>query len=357
MPPEGASVRLSMVSIALFSVLAAAVFILALFPPTITTAPASTVILPAKRALILDDILSGYATINEGADHILAVSKRTLEWGTNGPMVRIYPSLARIQVTGNIEIPDPEQVLRLRPDIVFASTWQAGFLRMLRLPGLLEVKYNSQKPTQFRVDTWKAMGETTGKSARAAALQDRYAMRMAALGKQIPSDATKHKRVAYVGSYKGAWWNANSSYYLAYKLELAGAINAAKGFKFNSAADLEQLLLLDPDVILFISNPGDKTTMKEILGQTEFQSVRAVKEHRIYKLPEHTYMNEPVEDPLLLTWMAEVFYPDVMPRRLRDQYKETYREVYHYAISDDEIDKAIYLDENRHSAGYDRFAR
>ncbi len=230
--------RLSMVSIALFSVPAAAVFVLALFPPTIATAPASAVILPAKRALILDDILSGYATINEGADHILAVSKRALEWGTAGLMGRIYPSLARIQVTGNIEIPDPEQVLRLRPDKVFASTWQAGFLRMLGLPGLLEVKYNSQKPTQFRVDTWKAMGEATGKSARAVALQDRYAMRMAALRMQIPSDATKHKRVAYVGSYQGAWWNANSTYYLAYKLELAGAINAAKGLKFNFAADL-----------------------------------------------------------------------------------------------------------------------
>ena len=40
-----------------------------------------------------------------------------------------------------------------------------------------------------------------------------------------------------------------------------------------------------------------------------------------------------------------------MPRRLRDEYRETYQEVYHYAISDDEIDRAIYLDENHHSAG------
>lgn len=68
-------------------------------------------------------------------------------------------------------------------------------------------------------------------------------------------------------------------------------------------------------------------------------------------------MNEPVEDPLLIEWMAEVFYPDIMPRRLREEYKETYWDVYHYHISDDEIDKAIFLDENCRSAGYERFVR
>jgi iron complex transport system substrate-binding protein len=108
---------------------------------------------------------------------------------------------------------------------------------------------------------------------------------------------------------------------------------------------------------MFAANPGDRTTMKEIADRPEFQSLRAVRERRIYKLPEHTNMNELVEDPLLLTWMAELFYPDAMPRQLRDEYKETFQEVYHYSVSDDEIDKVIYLEENRHSAGYERFVR
>jgi len=46
-----------------------------------------------------------------------------------------------------------------------------------------------------------------------------------------------------------------------------------------------------------------------------------------------------------------------MPRRLRAEYKETYQEVLHYALSDDDIDRAIYLNENSHSAGYERFMR
>jgi iron complex transport system substrate-binding protein len=140
-------------------------------------------------------------------------------------------------------------------------------------------------------------------------------------------------------------------------LELAGGQNVTRDFKFTGWGDVEQLLLADPGIILFGFYPDDHTTMRQITDRPEFRPLRAVREGRIYRLPADTFMNEPVEDPLLLMWMAEVFYPDIMPRRLREEYKETYREVYHYAISDDEIDKAIYLEENRLSAGYDRFAR
>ncbi len=351
--------RSCMLSVTLFVVLATTILTLSLFPPTVSTTPAASDIPRAEKVLLLDNILSGYATINEGTDHILAVSKQAWEWGTFGPINRIYSSLRRIPVIGstNILVLDPEQVLYLQPDTVFASDWQSGFLKILGLPGLLQIRYDMKKPIQFRLKAWNMMGDTTGKSARAATLTDRYATKLTALQSLIASDTARHKRVVYVGGVNGRWWNANSNYYLAYKLDLVCVINGVKALRVNGAADLEQLLLLDPDVILFVTNPGDRTTMKEILGLPEFQALRAVRERSIYKLPAHTYMNEPVEDPLLLRWMAEVFYPDVMPRRLRDEYKETYQEVYNYSISDDEIDKAIYLEENRNSAGYNRFVR
>jgi iron complex transport system substrate-binding protein len=344
--------------VALSGALAGAILILALSPPTITTTIVSSDIVPAKRALILDDILSGYATINGGADHILAVSKRVLEWGTDERINRIYPSLARIPVIGSTGIPDPEQILYLQPDAVFVYIRFADFLKKLGLPGVFEVRIDFQHPIQSREEMWMGIGKVTGKSNRARALAERYKDKRRALQRQLLFEAERRVRAVYVQVYpNGSWWTTNSGYYLAYKLELAGAINAAKDLKFHGAADLEQLLLLDPDVILFVSNPGDRTTAKELSARPEFRALRAVRERRTYELPSHAFMNEPVEDPLLLTWMAEVFYPEVVPRRLRDEYKETYQEVYHYAISDDEIDRAICLEENRYSAGYERFVR
>jgi hypothetical protein len=43
----------------------------------------------------------------------------------------------------------------------------------------------------------------------------------------------------------------------------------------------------------------------------------------------------------LLDWLAEIIHPDAMPRRLRAEYRETYREVFHYGLTDDAIDRAI----------------
>jgi ABC-type Fe3+-hydroxamate transport system substrate-binding protein len=341
----------------LFAVLAAAIFIFSLFSPSIQLKSDPIAIFPTERAMILEEILSGYVTINESADHILAVSKPALEWVVEEPMNRIYPFLEHIPIVGTNYVPDPEQVLWLQPDAVWVNLWQAGLLKKVGIPGIIEVKYDLQNPIQSREEMWAMIGNATGKSGRSKTLAERYTSRKKALHKQLPSDAKRQVRVAYVHVYNGEWWTTNSTYYIAYKLELAGAQNIGKDLKFTAKADLEQLLLLDPDVLLFAANPGDNTTLREITGRPEFQALRAVRERRIYKFLQHSYMNEPVEDPLLLMWMAEIFYPDVMPRRLRDEFKETYWDVYHYPISDDEIDKAIYWEENRFSAGYERFER
>ena len=287
----------------------------------------------------------------------MAMSKPARAYAASGQLDRIYPSLQRIPIVGSTVIPDPEQVLRLRPDAVFVYAGQDDVLKKTGLPGVIATTANPKDPIGSRKRIWRAMGGAVGNGARVAALLDRYAAKIAALHKCLPQDKTRRRRVVYVHANQGDWMVTNDNYYMAYKMELAGAENLSKSSRISAKADLEQLMVMDPDVILFASNTDDKTTLQEIVGRPEFEALRAVRERRIYKFPEHSFMNELVEDPILLTWMAEIFYPDTMPRRLREKYKETYQEIYHYAISDDEIDKAIYLEENRHSAGYERFVR
>jgi iron complex transport system substrate-binding protein len=340
--------------VVLYAVLVATTCILSITSPSVKSTPVVTA-LPAERVVILPVVLSGYATINEGVRHIVAVSLAARRRASDGLLDHVYPALRRVPLSGITVTPDPEQILHLKPDIVFVDARDVHVLKNVGLPGLMEITWDSQNPVQSRNRMWKQMGGAAGKSGRAGTLMDRYSARIEVLRASPPTGC--QPRVLYINLQNGSWFTTNGDYYIAYKLEMVGATNVSKDLKLTTRADLEQLLLLDPDIILFAAHTGDTATMQEVVRQHEFQSLRAVRERRIYKLPEHTYMNEPVEDPLLLTWMAEVFYPDVMPRRLREEYKETYREVYHYAISDDEIDKAIYLDENRYSAGYKRFMR
>jgi iron complex transport system substrate-binding protein len=338
--------------------LSAAIFTLALFPPAAKRHPVGAIHIPsAQTTAIFPVMASGYTTINEGVDHIVAVSKPAKEWAEAGLLNKIYPALGRIPVVGSLVIPDPEQVLRLWPDAVFVNVGQGDLLKKTGLPGLVEIKIDAKNPIKSREIIWRQMGEVAGRGARAAFLLDRYAAKLAALRRQLSSDTARHVRVAFIHANNGEWWTTNRNYYFAYKLGLIGAMNVSEDFKLTTKADLEQLLRSAPDVIFFGTNPGDHTTLKEIAGRPEFQALQAVRERRIYKLPDHSFMNEPVEDPVLLSWMAEIFYPDVMPRALRNEYKKTYRDIYHYNISDDEIDKALYLGENRNSAGYERFVR
>ena len=350
--------RFSTLSVTLFAVLATACLILALFPPAVKENwPVSGRVPEAQEVAIFAVIVSGYATVNGGVDHITAVSKPAREWVANDLLAHIYPALTGIPVIGNTVVPDPEEVLRLSPDAVFVYARDADVLRKTGSARLIEILVDPKHPIQSREKVWREMGKIAGKSTRVAALLNRWAAKRATLKMALPHDAVRRVRVAWVFANRREWFTTNSQDHIAYKLELAGGRNVTSDFKFTGKGDLEQLLLADPGIILFGFYPDDQTIMCQITDRPEFQSLRAVREGRVYRMPLHTFMNEPVEDRLLLTWMAEVFYPDVMPRRLRDEYKETYREVYRYAISDDEIDKAIYLEENRLSAGYDRFAR
>ena len=350
--------RFSTLSVTLFAVLATACLIPALFPPAVKeNLPVSGRAPGAQEVAIFAVIASGYATVNGGADRIRAVSKPAREWVANGLLAKIYPALTRIPVIGNTVVPDPEEVLRLSPDAVFVYARDADVLRKTGSARLIEILVDPKHPIESREKVWREMGKVAGKSARVAALLNRWATKRAALKTTLPQDAARQVRVMWVHTYMGKWSTTNSEGHIAHKLELAGGQNVTRDFKFTGWGDVEQLLLADPGIILFGFYPDDHTTMRQITDRPEFRPLRAVREGRIYRLPADTFMNEPVEDPLLLMWMAEVFYPDIMPRRLREEYKETYREVYHYAISDDEIDKAIYLEENRLSAGYDRFAR
>jgi len=119
---------------------------------------------------------------------------------------------------------------------------------------------------------------------------------------------------------------------------------------------LEQLIALDPDAILLI-DPGDHSAPAKLYERPEMNAVRAVRMRRVYRIPDQPLFSTPVMDPLLIRWMAELFYPDAMTKELRDAYRSTYREVLHYALSDDEIDDALFLKENEASSGYGRFAR
>lgn len=358
----------------LFMLVPLIAFFLALFPPVITPtvyiAPvtqdmsgrAINVSLPANRALIFPVILSSYITIDGGTEHIMATTEPARNLAIIGLLGQIYPAVSQIPTLGTTVAPvDPEHVIALKPDAVFVWAEQAESLERVGLPGLIEVSINPKDQPGSRLAMWKLMGSVTSKQGKADSLLTRYFSKCQELKSIIPNTPADKPRVAILYRVGNGFWGIGGrNYNLNDRLEFAGAQNAAMNYKISGGVDLEQLLVLDPDIILLNSGPGDDLP-QNIYTRPEWESLRAVRERRVYKMPVYSYMNAvinaPVEDPLLLLWMAELFYPDKMPRKLRSEFKETYRNIYQYDISDEEIDSAIFLKENLCSAGYERFSR
>jgi iron complex transport system substrate-binding protein len=349
----------SVLSELFFVGLAGVMFVLALLHPRLQK-PNINMVLPAKRVVMLDNSLASYLTINNGINHILAISGFASKWVGEGMLDRIYPEVKQIPHADELGVPDPELLLYLHADVVFTWSNRAQMAKEIGLPGVIELWVDSNDPIGSRQRFWRLMGQVSGQDARAIAILDKWAAKRAALRESVPQNPAQQVKVAWIHVDRGDWYMTNMQFWNAYKLDSAGAQNAGKGFETMGVYDMEELLQADPDVILFEfqePNHDAPTALNDILSRPGFQSLRAVRDRRIYKVPQHNITNEPFEDLLVLTWMAEVFYPNVMPHRLREEYKQDYWDVYHYAISDDEIDKAIYLDDNRQSAGYKRFER
>jgi iron complex transport system substrate-binding protein len=150
-------------------------------------------------------------------------------------------------------------------------------------------------------------------------------------------------------SAKGFWLNE--------ELQTLGVHSKSQELRTNFGGNIEDLLRLDPDVLLLVPEPGEDSSPARFMAQPEYRSLRAVKNRRVYTAPMYSQSNLFLEEPLLQDWLAEIFYPDATQPQLRAKYKQTFWELFQYQISDDEIDRAIYVKENLQSLGYGRFTR
>jgi iron complex transport system substrate-binding protein len=353
-----------------------AVFLLAIAPPSAhfgqrgatslsdMSGRSVAIAMPAKKVVIFPIILSSYLTIENGTTQVQAASPVALEQAAEELLNKIYPTfynIQRLSTIGNSAAPaDPEQVMTLHPGVVFSWEEQASGLEMAGLP-VMEVHLSSKNQAQSRIALWKLLGDVTNRRDRADMLLQKSMSKQVALQRSITNSAYIRPRVALLYRLgNGALGLGGKNYSLSDRLAMTDAVNVADHMRVPAAIDLEELLTLNPDIILFNSSPQDDLP-EEVYRRPGWQALRAVREHKVYKMPSFAFINSavnaPLEDPLLILWMDELFYANQLPSRLRTEFRNTYKEVYGYSIQDDEIDRIIFLKENLCSAEYQQFAR
>jgi iron complex transport system substrate-binding protein len=127
--------------------------------------------------------------------------------------------------------------------------------------------------------------------------------------KDIPPD--QRQRVLFSGP-KSLYTVATGEMLQSQILSLAGATNLAAGLKgFWADISPEQFASWDPDVI-FIGSSLDTYGISDIYNNSQFRTVKAVRNHRLHVFPSAIgWWDYPAPHCVLgVVWTAKTLYPD-----------------------------------------------
>jgi iron complex transport system substrate-binding protein len=109
----------------------------------------------------------------------------------------------------------------------------------------------------------------------------------------------------------------------------------------GNEVDMEQLLLWDPEVILFA--PG--SVYSTVGSDDQWSHLKAIQNNRYYEVPigPYNWMGFPpsVNRYLGMQWMLYLLYPDKAGFELRDEVKEHYKLFYHQDLTDAQYDQLV----------------
>jgi len=240
--------------------------------------------------------------------------------GSNSKADRYLPASALgkplMEVAG-VQTIDVERVAQAKPDVAISLAVPGigerfkGDMARIGVP-VFEVKAERLEdyPAAFR-----SLGTLLGETDKAEAWADLLERQLAdlrAARDAIPADA--RRRVYYAESPNGMTTQCADAA-RAEVLPLAGAINLVPcsgptGMAFTTTIDPEMLLALDPEIIV-ARFPQAKTAF---MTDSRFQELRAVKEGRIFVIPDlpFNWFDRPPSHFRLLgaIWLMEHLYPD-----------------------------------------------
>jgi len=104
---------------------------------------------------------------------------------------------------------------------------------------------------------------------------------------------------------------------------------------------MEQLILWNPDIILFASGSIYDT----VASLNEWSALRAVREGSYYEIPQGPYnwLGRPpsVNRLLGIRWLASLFHPEIFPFDMAQETREFYKLFYHWDLTDEQIGELL----------------
>ena len=253
---------------------------------------------------------------------------------------QIVPAIQKAAVPSASDTINIEELAKSRPDLIFIQPTayqdekERQKLDELKVPYFV-VDFNS---IASQVNTIEMMGKAIGREEEAqkyVAFYQSSLARVANVVQKIPPE----QRVKVFHSIMEATRTDAPNTLSADWTKVAGLIDVSVGQQLRFADDkyfasLEQVYVWDPDAVIV----NEDAAYDYITTNANWASLRAVKNHKVYKLPNgiSRWGHEgSLETPLAVLWAAKTFYPDYFTDLdMKQVTRDFYQTFFNYPLDD-----------------------
>lgn len=199
-----------------------------------------------------------------------------------------------------------EAIVAVHPDLVISGTGVDGLSGLAKFH--IPVLYLDPTSIQGVYHDMILVGKVTATSAKAKVLVSRLEAEVRSIHHQVVTETKKRPTVFFD---LGGLYTAGPKSFINSLIHLAGATNVVDSFSHKAYPQVtaEQVVRADPDVI--VVDPEGTTVAKEE-ALAGFSSIRAVIHHRVYALPQPSYVDQPSPGLVLgLKEFARIFHPGI----------------------------------------------
>jgi iron complex transport system substrate-binding protein len=252
-------------------------------------------------------------------------------------------SMAFDSTLANVNV---EALLAARPQVVLLSPAAKVLLPTFQRVGIPAVIFASfQNPTQLKAGVTLVAnilgGGAVARGQQFATYYDGNIARVQA--KTVNIAPASQPKVYYTagnplqtegqGSIVDFWMNEGGGQNVA----AVNGINTAPAFAMVS---FEDVLKWNPDIIIC----RDPDTKQQILADSRWSNIAAVRNKRVYINPSGVYVwsVRSAESALQPLWAAKTFHPDLFPSLdMANEARNFYAQFYSYKLSDEQIEKIL----------------
>lgn len=323
---------------------------------TVVDHAGNSIELPTQiNRIVISSILplpSVVALFDGASAKVVGMDPSSMAAAKNSILPKVHPEILNASTDflkdGNLNI---EEVIKLKPDVVFYSADKKADYEALTKAGIPAVGFSTSKFEFNSVktfDNWVTLlGEVLGQAETAKKIADYgYEVENEVTATiKAAGDTIKKPRVLVLFRYEnGAIKTSGSNFFGQFWLDTTGAENVAKDLKGIADINMEQIYQWNPDMI-FITN-FTPYQPEDLYGNTiqgfDWSKVKAVQDKKVYKFPLGMYRWFPPasDTPLSLKWLASKTQPELFKDMdMQKEVKEYYKRFYNYELKDDELEQ------------------